>query len=87
MSFSLLHIESFIRSKVNMTSNVSYAPVLPRIDWSSRNLAEEYDNLDIMWTGPLRNAGPEERFGYVKLWSVPKSITLWRDSDKTEKNV
>ena len=39
-----------------MASNMSYAPVLPRIDWSSRNLAEEFHNLedmvDLMWTGP-----------------------------------
>ena len=74
-----------------MASNMSYAPVLPRIDWSSRNLAEEYDNfeemVDLMWTGPLRNAGPEERFGYVKLWSVPKSIMIWRNSGKTKKRL
>ena len=54
-----------------MASNMSYAPVLPRIDWSSTNLAEEYDHfeemVDLMWTGPLSNAGPGERFGYVKL--------------------
>ena len=91
MKFSLLHLESFIRSEVNMASNMSYAPVLPRIDWSSRNLEEEHDNfeeiVDLMWTGPLCNAGPEERFGYVKVWSVQKSITLWRNSGKTEKNV
>ena len=74
-----------------MASNMSYAPVLPRIDWASRNLAEEYDNfeemVDIMWAGPLSNAGSEERFGYVKLWSVPKSISPWRNSGKNEKNV
>ena len=73
-----------------MASNLSYAPELPRIDWSSRNMAEEYDTfeemVDLMWTGPLSNARPEEQFGYVKLWSVPKSITLW-NSGKTEKNV
>ena len=43
--------------------------------------------VDLIWTGPLRNAGPEERFGYVKLWSVPKSIAPWRNSGKAEKNV
>ena len=68
--FSLLHIESFIRSEVNMASNMSYSPVLPRNYWSSRSLAEEYnfdEMVDLMWTGPLGNARPEELFGYVKL--------------------
>ena len=51
-----------------MASNMSYAPVVPWINWLSRNLGEEYDNfeemVDLMWTGPFSNAGPEERFGY-----------------------
>ena len=72
-----------------MASKMSYAPELPRIDWSSRNMTEEYDNFeeDLMWAGPLSNAGPEEIFGYVRLWSVPKYITLWRNPGKTGKNV
>ena len=74
-----------------MASNPTYTPILQRIDWLSKNLEEEYDQfvemVELMWVGPLSKTTPEEKFGYVKLWSVPKSLTLWRNSGKTGNKV
>ena len=63
-----------------MAINMSY--VCPRMDWSNtKNIAEEYNNfedmVELMWSGPLKDTSQEEKFGYIKLWSVPKSISLW----------
>ena len=75
-----------------MANNLSYVPVCPRMDWTNvKNIAEEYSNfedmVELMWCGPLKDAQDNEKFGYVKLWSVPKSISLWKNSGKTDKTV
>ena len=36
-----------------------------------------------MWDGPLKDISNAEMFGYVKLWTVPKSIELCKNSGKT----
>ena len=67
----------------------SYTPVSPKIDWSNhKNLAEEFLNFQemcaMMWLGPLKATEESERFGYIKLWSAPKSIALWKNSGNTD---
>ena len=75
-----------------MAVNPSFVPVCPRIDWSNtKNLADEYNTFEemvnLMRIGPLKDVSDPEMFGYVKLWTVPKSIELWKNSGKTVANV
>ena len=63
----------------------------PSIDWSSRNLGQEYTTFmemcKLMFTGPYKKCTDSEQFSYMVLWGGSKALTLWMNSGNTEQTV